>query len=162
MFKIPKGEFASNILITIRTKKVGLNKDGKIFSKVAFAETIGYDRVTIIKVERGERSFTGKLLSSISETFNKPIEELVPEFIAEKYKSNKSITTSEIKEYEKRRLEQSEKNLTKSDVLVQENYFDPRFIESLKARILNLEEDKKRLILENDRLIGMLDKMIDK
>lgn len=157
MFKIPAGEFAANVMSTIRTEKVGLNKDGKTFSKVDFAEAIGYDRVTIIRIETGKRNITKKVLEKIADTFDKEVSELLPDFLAKKYINDEDVSLSEIEAYEK-----GNRNIPahmKVSSPAPENEVNFSGFESMQRRILSLEEERKRLIAENERLINIVDKL---
>jgi transcriptional regulator with XRE-family HTH domain len=148
MYNIPKGSVASKVLKDIRTKELGAK-----YSQTKFADKIGCSRITISNVERGESPLTKGILASISEAFNKPIEELISSDIRERLENpftfKGTVSTPESTSVKEERAEHISSKPRK----------DSNLIDSLQKRILDLEDDNKRLINERERLMTIIDNL---
>jgi transcriptional regulator with XRE-family HTH domain len=147
MYNIPAGSVASKVLKDIRTKKLGTK-----YSQTEFADKIGRSRVTISNIERGESVLTKQILSAISDAFNMSMEELISNDIRERldnpFTFKGTVLPPESTSAKEERAEYSSKPKKDSDL-----------IGSLQKRIIDLEDDNKKLINERERLLTIIDNL---
>lgn len=130
---VPRGQRAAEILKDIR-----LNRLDKRYIQREFAEAIGGNRRNIINVESGRQALTRNLLNEIKKCFNKTTEELLPKDLWHLF--------DEI---------ESPKSSVNNDILKSKD----ELIESLRHRILELENDKKMLLEEKGKLMRIVEKL---
>lgn len=132
---IPKGKKAAEVLKNIR-----LNRLDRRYLQKELAEEIGANRVSIINIENGRQGLTRNLLDSIMKRFKKDVKELLPEEFWNFFEDEVNV-------------------IEKPSAPVYNLATDSNLIESLKLKIIELENDKKMLIEEKGKLMNIIDKL---